>query len=65
MTKKKRIKELKIWNEDYAKGISGGNIKGEEPHQDIDFRKYMSPKEDDEKIIKVKTIKRKRKEKKK
>lgn len=54
MTKKKRIKELKIWNEDYAKGISGGNIKGEEPHQDIDFRKYMSPKEDDEKLIKVK-----------
>ena len=56
--KKKGIAEKKVWNKDYAKDMRI-------PHADIDFRKYMPPKEKEEKLIKVKTIKRKRKEKKK
>ena len=57
--KKKGITEKKVWNKDYAKDMRI-------PHADIDFRKYMPPKEKErEKLKKVKTIKRKRKEKKK
>ena len=36
--KKKGIAEKKVWNKDYAKGMRI-------PHADIDFRKYMPPKE--------------------
>ena len=57
--KKKGIVEKKVWNKDYAAGMRI-------PHAYIDFKNFIPVKDEEtDKLKKVKTIKRKRKEKKK
>ena len=56
---KTNIREKRIWNKDYNDGIRV-------PHADIDFKNFIPVKDEEaDKLKKVKTIKRKRKEKKK